>query len=116
MIFRASNYLEITLQSRCIVNLMINGSFPFPRLLVTKRMLKPNVYAALVANTIDITHKEGEGLPNAGFVSAYHALRLGQGRDTPFEREKPTGTIKGLKDIGLQWINCVDPMGPEHSH
>jgi biotin synthase len=70
----------------------------------------------LVANTRDINHKEGEALVEAGFVGAYHAVRLGEGRDTPLNREKRIHTIQVLKDVGLRWMNCVEPVGPEHSH
>jgi biotin synthase len=69
-----------------------------------------------VANTRDISHKEGEALLEAGFVGAYHAVRLGEGRDTPFNREKRIRTIRVLKEVGLRWMNCVEPVGPEHSH
>ena len=66
-------------------------------------------------NTRDITHREGEQLLGAGFVGAYHALRLGEGRDTPIAPEKRIHTIGILRDVGLQWMNCVEPVGPEHS-
>ena len=50
----------------------------------------------------------------AGFVGFYHAVRLGEGRDTPFKRERRIATIQVLKDVGLHWMNCVEPLGPEH--
>jgi biotin synthase len=68
----------------------------------------------MVANTRDLNHKEGEKLLDAGFVGAYHALRLGEGKDTPFGPEKRIRTIQILKDVGLRWMNCVEPVGPEH--
>ncbi|MBS0012624.1 MAG: radical SAM protein, partial [Desulfobacterales bacterium] len=49
-----------------------------------------------------------------GFVGAYHAVRLGEGKDTPLQVEKRIQTIRVLKDVGLQWMNCVEPVGPEH--
>jgi hypothetical protein len=30
-------------------------------------------------------------------------------------REKRIKTIRVLKDVGLLWMNCVEPVGPEHS-
>jgi len=68
-----------------------------------------------VANTRDITHREGEKLLSAGFVGAYHAVRLGEGTDTPFKREKRIQTIQVLHDVGLLWMNCIEPVGPEHA-
>jgi biotin synthase len=79
-------------------------------------MLKSAVDVPLVANTRDINHKEAEALLEAGYVGAYHALRLGEGRDTPLSREKRIQTIRAIKEVGLRWMNCVEPVGPEHSH
>jgi biotin synthase len=97
------------------LNLMTTGTYSFERLLETGRMLRNEVSTPLVANTRDINHKEGERLLEAGFMGAYHAVRLGEGRDTPFKRQKRIRTITVLKDVGLQWMNCVEPVGPEHA-
>ena len=59
--------------------------------------------------------QEGEALMEAGFVGAYHAIRLGEGRDTPLKPEKRLNTIRVLSDVGLLWMNCVEPVGPEHA-
>jgi biotin synthase len=67
-----------------------------------------------VANTRDLTHREAEQLLDAGFVGAYHAVRLGEGKDTPFMVKKRIRTIEVLRDVGLKWMNCVEPVGPEH--
>lgn len=97
------------------LNLMTTGTYPFERLLEVGRLLRSEVSVPLVANTRDITHREGEALLDAGFVGAYHAVRLGEGRDTPLSREKRVKTIRVLKDVGLLWMNCVEPVGPEHA-
>ncbi len=96
------------------LNIMTTGTFSFDRLLDVGRLLKKTVATPLVANTRDITHREGEMLLDAGFVGAYHAVRLGEGRDTPFDRNKRIHTISVIKDLGLHWMNCVEPVGPEH--
>ena len=97
------------------LNLMTTGTFSFKRLLEIGRLLKKAVAVPLVANTRDINHSEGEALLEAGFVGAYHAVRLGEGRDTPLDRGKRIKTIGVLKDVGLRWMNCVEPVGPEHA-
>ncbi|WP_028322521.1 radical SAM protein [Desulfatiglans anilini] len=97
------------------LNLMTTGTFSFERLLEIGRLLKREVSVPLVANTRDIHHREGEKLLEAGFVGAYHAVRLGEGVDTPFKREKRIQTIRVLKDVGLLWMNCIEPVGPEHA-
>jgi biotin synthase len=96
------------------LNLMTTGSYPFDGLLETAKMLRREVAVPLVANTRDINHSEGEQLLDAGFVGFYHAVRLGEGRDTPFLKERRIRTIQVLKDVGLLWMNCIEPVGPEH--
>jgi len=96
------------------LNLMTTGSFRFSRLLELGKILGQEVSTPLIANTRDINHKEGEALLEAGFVGAYHAVRLGEGRDTPLNREKRIETIGVLRDVGLRWMNCIEPVGPEH--
>jgi biotin synthase len=97
------------------LNLMTTGTYPFERLLEVGRMLRRITAVPLVANTRDISHREGEALLDAGFVGAYHAVRLGEGKDTPLKREKRIHTIRVFNDVGLLWMNCVEPVGPEHS-
>ena len=97
------------------LNIMTTGTFSLGRLMDIGKLLREEVSIPLVANTRDINHREGEQLIEAGFVGAYHAVRLGEGRDTPFVVEKRLKTISVLSDVGLQWMNCVEPVGPEHS-
>lgn len=97
------------------LNLMSTGTYPFSRLLEIGRRLRREVQVPLVANARDINHSEGEQLLDAGFVGFYHAVRLGEGRDTPFDPQRRLQTIRVLHDVGLKWMNCVEPVGPEHS-
>ena len=101
-------------QSADALNIMTTGTYSFDRLLEIGRLLSQEVRTPLVANTRDINHREGEALLLAGFVGAYHAVRLGEGKDTPFKVEKRIRTINVLRDVGLLWMNCVEPVGPEH--
>ena len=97
------------------LNIMTTGTYSFKRLIEVGKLLSDEVSVPLVANTRDITHREGEELLKTGFVGAYHAIRLGEGKDTPFAIEKRLRTIEVLKDVGLRWMNCVEPVGPEHT-
>lgn len=97
------------------LNLMATGTYPFARLLEIGRRLSREVQVPLVANARDINHSEGEQLLDAGYVGFYHAVRLGEGIDTPFKSERRIATIRVLHDVGLKWMNCVEPVGPEHS-
>lgn len=96
------------------LNLMSTGTYPFARLLEIGRRLSREVRVPLVANARDINHSEGEQLLDAGFVGFYHAVRLGEGTDTPFDPQRRIQTIRVLNDVGLKWMNCVEPVGPEH--
>ena len=97
------------------LNIMTTGTYSFKRLIEIGKLLSDEISLPLVANTRDITHREGEELLKAGFVGAYHAIRLGEGKDTPFAIKKRLRTIEVLKDVGLQWMNCIEPVGPEHT-
>jgi biotin synthase len=96
------------------LNIMTTGSYSFARLLEIGRLIGKEVSVPLVANTRDIDHREGEMLLEAGFVGFYHAVRLGEGRDTPLEPARRIRTIQVLRDVGLRWMNCIEPIGPEH--
>lgn len=97
------------------LNLMTTGTYPFTKLLSIGRLLHKEVSIPLVANTRDINHGEAEQLIEAGFIGCYHAVRLGEGKDTPFDKKRRIQTIDVIKDVGLQWMNCIEPVGPEHS-
>ncbi|MEM5787130.1 MAG: hypothetical protein AAGU11_07410 [Syntrophobacteraceae bacterium] len=101
-------------QSADALYVMSTATFPFERFLEIGRMLKREVSVPLVANTRDIDHREAEKLLDAGFVAFYHAVRLGEGRDTQLRPERRIKTISVLKDVGLAWLNCIEPIGPEH--
>lgn len=96
------------------LNLMTTGRYPFERLLELGAWLSREVAVPLVANTRDIDHQEGEALLAHGFQGFYHAVRLGEGVDTPFPVEKRVQTIKVITEVGLKWMNCIEPVGPEH--
>ncbi|MDK9708110.1 MAG: radical SAM protein [Desulforhopalus sp.] len=97
------------------LNLMSTGTFSFESLLTIGRRLKEAVQVPLVANARDINHREGEQLLDAGFVGFYHAVRLGEGKVTPFDPARRIATIRVLNEVGLRWMNCVEPVGPEHT-
>ncbi|MFH1034206.1 MAG: radical SAM protein [Pseudomonadota bacterium] len=96
------------------LNLMTTGRYPFARLLEVGAWLSREVSVPLVANTRDINHQEGEALLAAGFKGFYHAVRLREGTDTPFAEATRLQTVKVITDVGLAWMNCIEPVGPEH--
>jgi biotin synthase len=97
------------------INVMTTGTYRFQDLLRVGKMLSEESSVPLIANTRDLNHSDGEMLLEAGFVGMYHAVRLGEGIVTPFRVEKRINTLRVLHDVGLKWMNCIEPVGPEHT-
>lgn len=98
------------------LNLMTTGTYSFDKLCQIGKALRKDISVPLVANTKDLNHSDAEKLIDSGFVGMYHAIRLGEGIITPFKVEKRVNTLKVLKETGLKWMNCIEPIGPEHSY
>jgi len=97
--------------------LMVTGDYPFGKFIETARevrgRLKPD--SVMVANMGDFGLKEGKKLREAGFRGIYHAIRMGEGKDTKISPETRQKTIQAAKESGLFVGTCVEPVGPEHS-
>jgi len=97
--------------------LMTMHTFDFEWLLnvvgsIRKRMpSKPQ----LVVNIGDFDRQQAEELRKAGVNGAYHVCRLREGTDTVLSPENRKQTIKAIKEAGLDWYYCCEPIGPEHS-
>jgi biotin synthase len=77
-----------------------------------RRNLKPETI--LLANTGDMSLKQARELKDAGCSGVYHAVRLGEGRDTSIPVEHRLNTMKILHEAGLLLGTCLEPVGPEH--
>ncbi len=97
--------------------LMSTGDYPLGQFLEisqeTRRKLKPET--AMIANIGDCGYEEGKQLKDAGFTGIYHALRMGEGRDTAIDPKTRLQTMQAARDAGLRVGTCVEPIGPEHS-
>lgn len=69
----------------------------------------------LVINCGDLSKDKLQELKNLGVNGAYHVLRLGEGLDTCLNAKDRLETIKNIKEIGLDWYTCCEPIGPEHT-
>ena len=76
-------------------------------------MLKPET--VMVANIGDFDYNAATHLKDAGYTGIYHAVRMGEGRDTNIKPEVRLKTIEVARDAGLLIGTCVEPIGPEHS-
>jgi biotin synthase len=69
----------------------------------------------MIANIGDFGYKEGRQLKEAGYTGIYHAVRMGEGRDTRIDPQTRLNTIRAAREAGLLIGTCVEPIGPEHS-
>ncbi len=92
--------------------------FDFERLCSLGRTLRSRIPASvrLVANTRELSFDQASRLRRAGFDGIYKTIRLREGVDTPFNREKRLRTIQTMREAGLEVYSLVEPIGPEHTY
>lgn len=97
--------------------LMATAHYPFEKFVdvggEVRRHLRDDT--VLVANFGDMDVKQATRLRETGFDGVYHALRLGEGRDTNLDPEKRVQTMKNVTEAGLSLGTCVEPVGNEHT-
>jgi biotin synthase len=96
---------------------MTTHDYPFGKYMETSKevreKLKPET--VMIANIGDFGYGEAKQLKNAGYTGIYHAVRMGEGRDTPIDPQVRLHTIRAAREAGLLIGTCVEPIGPEHS-
>lgn len=99
------------------IYLMCTGDYPFNRFLDIAGQVKESLKqdTSLVANVGDFSEKQARQLRETGFSGIYHAVRMGEGRDTKIPVKKRMHTIKHAHDNDLFIGTCVEPVGPEHT-
>ena len=97
--------------------LMTMHTSDFERLLHTLVFVRKRIpqETQLVVNIGDFDADQARDLKAAGVTGAYHVLRLREGRDTALDPERRKTTIRTIKESGLDWWFCCEPIGPEHS-
>jgi biotin synthase len=98
------------------VFLMSTAHYSFGRFVELSTEVRRAVGAepVLVANVGDFDQKGARRLVDAGFDGVYHAVRMGEGRDTAIPVEKRLKTFRAATEAGLTLGTCVEPVGPEH--
>lgn len=79
-----------------------------------RRKLKPDTI--MIANVGDKSMKEAQEMKDAGYSGVYHALRLGEGKESNLSPEKRKESIRNFMEAGLNVGTCVEPIGPEHTN
>jgi biotin synthase len=67
-------------------------------------------------NVGEMTPAMAEAAYQAGATSAYHVIRLREGKDTPFDPELRKRTILAIAQSPLRWGTCLEPIGIEHTN
>jgi biotin synthase len=96
---------------------MTTHDYPFWKYIEISRevrsKLKPET--VMIANIGDFGYKEGRQMKEAGYTGIYHAVRMGEGRDTRIDPQVRLNTVRAASEAGLFVGTCVEPIGPEHS-
>ncbi|HIR17125.1 MAG TPA: radical SAM protein [Candidatus Caccocola faecigallinarum] len=74
----------------------------------------PGEYA-IILNTGELEPADAERAKAAGVYGVYHALRLREGTDTPFNPAERVATMKNVSASGMTLISLVEPLGCEHT-
>jgi biotin synthase len=45
----------------------------------------------------------------------YHVWRLREGTDTALDRAQRRATMRNIRELGLDFYDCCEPIGPEHT-
>lgn len=69
----------------------------------------------LYSNVGDTSVADFERMKAAGIDGVYHCWRLREGADTPFDPEARKQTMRNAKEAGLDVLDAVEPIGPEHT-
>ncbi len=97
--------------------IMATADYPFGRYLEMTReirsRLKPET--VMIANVGDFGAGEGKRLKAAGFSGIYHAVRMGEGKQTTIPPARRLDTFRAAEESGLLLGTCVEPVGPEHT-
>ena len=72
-------------------------------------------HTRIVMNVGDFDAGQARQLKDAGVSGAYHVCRLREGTDTDLDPETRKKTFRVIKEAGLDFYYCCEPIGPEHS-
>lgn len=70
---------------------------------------------AIVLNTGELDAAAAAKAKAAGVYGVYHALRLREGTDTPFNPAERVATMRNVSASGMTLVSLVEPLGCEHT-
>ena len=97
--------------------LMGTGDYPHGKFMEISREIRKTIKpeTVMIANIGDFGPQEAKQLREVGYAGIYHAVRMGEGRETKINPETRLDTIRAAREAGLLIGTCVEPIGPEHS-
>ncbi len=97
--------------------IMSTADYPFEKFMDISKEIRKSLRpeTILVANVGDFSKGQARKLKETGFSGIYHAVRLGEGRDTTIQTETRLETFKNAREAGLLLGTCVEPVGNEHT-
>ncbi len=97
--------------------LMTMHEFDLDRLLEIVAMVRRELPSCtqIVINVGDFDTGQARQLKAAGVNGAYHVCRLREGTDTDLDPQVRKKTFGIIKDAGLDFYYCCEPVGPEHA-
>jgi len=72
-------------------------------------------HTQMVVNIGDFDLSQARELKAAGVNGAYHVCRLREGIDTSLDPSVRKATFRVIREAGLDFYYCCEPIGPEHS-
>ncbi len=96
---------------------MSTADYPFDRFVEVSREIRKSLRpeTVLIANVGDFDRQQARRLKDCGFTGIYHAVRLGEGRDTSIPVQRRLDTFLHAREEGLTLGTCVEPVGREHT-
>ena len=112
------HYAEIHMENKVnLLLLLCTASYRFDKLCEMAQAVREVIPEdmPLLVNCDDLTLERCKQLKSIGVDGAYHAARMGEGRDTRIPVEKRVKTFDHLREAGMSLQTCVEPIGPEHT-
>ena len=99
------------------VFVMSTADYPFEKFIDISQEIRKSLHpeTILVANVGDFTKGQAKKLKDTGFSGIYHAVRLGEERDTNIQVKTMLETFRNAREVSLSLGTCVEPVGNEHS-
>ena len=97
--------------------LMSMHTFDFARLLAVVQAVRAEMpaHTQIVMNIGDFGLTQAKELRAAGVNGAYHVCRLREGQDTALNPAQRQATMHTIREAGLDFYYCCEPIGPEHT-